>query len=92
MTNEQLFYSIGVPIAANAILFYIFFSMMNKRIEDVGKRIDDLSLYLNKRVDDMSLSMNNRLDDIKDLLTEKLKRVEVIMDARLKNLEEKYIK
>jgi hypothetical protein len=37
---------------------------LNKRFDDVNRRIDDLSAEMNGRIDDLSAEMNGRIDDL----------------------------
>ena len=66
-------------------LFY-----QNSRMNDLGKRIDDVKGSLDKRIDDLKGSidkrfddMGKRFDDLKDYIKSEFKRV----DERIERLE-----
>lgn len=74
MTNEQLYFAIGIPIVCNFAIIAVFYGLLNTN--------------LNKRIDDLRSDMNARFDGMEKLFTEKLLRVEQVMDARIRHLEE----
>ena len=78
MTNEQLYLSIGIPMAFNAVLVGVLMAYTNSRID--GFRSEMTAGFA---------AVNQRFDDMRDLWRAELHRVEEILDARLKHLEEK---
>ncbi len=81
--------------AANAILnqwgpaLLICFTVVlglfyqNSRMNDLGRRIDDVKASLDKRIDDLKGSIKKRFDDLKDYIKSEFKRV----DERIDRLE-----
>ncbi len=59
-------------------LFY-----QNSRMNDLGRRIDDVKASLDKRIDDLKGSIEKRFDDLKDYIKSEFKRV----DERIDRLE-----
>jgi hypothetical protein len=66
MTNAQLFVAVLAPIVANTFFFFLLRMSitdlrdeMNRRFDDVHKRIDDLRDTMNTRFDDL----HKRFDD-----------------------------
>ena len=74
MTNEQLYFAIGIPSLVNAALIGMLFAYLNAKLEGIDKRFD---------------AVDKRFDDMRDLWRAELHRVEEILDARLKHLEER---
>lgn len=75
MTNEQLYFAIGLPIVFNTIISVTIYTLLSARINDLGPRFE---------------ALNQRFDDMRDLWRAELRRVEDVLDARLKTLEEHY--
>ena len=67
-------------------------SATNRRIDDLGarldKRIDDLADRLDKRIDDLAERLDKRMDDSKDLLYSELRRI----GDRIAHLESPIVK
>lgn len=42
MTNEQLYFAMGVPLVANAFLIGLLLAYMNAKFEGVNRRFDDM--------------------------------------------------
>ena len=75
MTNEQLYFAMGVPFLLNATLIVVLMAWVNAKFDAVNVRFT---------------AIEKRLDDLKDLWRSELHRVEEILDARLKHLEERH--
>lgn len=81
MTNEQLYFAIGIPMLANAIVVGLVLTYVNAKVESFNTRFD----VINRRFD----GIDKRFDDMRDLWRAELRRVEEVLDARLKHLEER---
>jgi hypothetical protein len=75
VTNEQLYFAMGVPFLLNATLIVVLMAWVNAKFDAVNVRFT---------------AIEKRLDDLKDLWRSELHRVEEILDARLKHLEERH--
>jgi len=94
MTNEHLYFAIGVPILANAALIGLLLAYMNAQFEAVNQRFEGVNQRfasidqhfedINRRFEDI----NRRFDDMRELWRNELHRVEEVLDARLRHIEE----
>jgi hypothetical protein len=67
-------------------LFY-----QNSRMNDLGKRIDDLKSSTEKRIDDLKSSMDRRLDDLKSWMDKRFEDMKSLMDKRFDDMKD-YVK
>jgi hypothetical protein len=74
VTNQQLYFAIGIPMLFNAGLPALVVTLFSARFAAVEKRFDQI---------------DKRFDDLRDLWRAELRRVEEVLDARLKHLEER---
>ena len=81
MTNEQLYFAIGIPMLFNAGLIEILLTYISAKFDGVDKRFT--------AVDQRFASVDRRFDELRDLWRSELRRVEDVLDARLKHLEER---
>lgn len=78
MTNQQLYFAVGVPLLLNTLFFGILIAYINTKIA-----------AMNTTMETRFAAINQRFDDMRDLWRAELRRVEEILDARLKHLEER---
>jgi hypothetical protein len=78
MTNEQLYFAIGIPMLFNAGLIGIMLAYINARFSSADQRFTA-----------MDQKIDRRFDELRDLWRAELRRVEEVLDARLKHLEER---
>ena len=81
MTNEQLYFVIGIPMLFNATLIGLVIAYINAKIGKVESKFDGID----RRFD----AIDRRFDDMRDLWRAELRRVEEVLDARLKHIEER---
>jgi len=81
VTNEQLYFAIGVPMIVNSVFYVLIIAYVNAKFGGLNARFE----ALDKRFD----AIDNRFDDMRELWRAELHRVEEILDARLKHLEER---
>lgn len=74
VTNQQLYFAIGIPMLFNAALIGLVVTLFSARFGAVDQRLE--------RID-------RRFDDMRDLWRAELRRVEEVLDARLKHIEER---
>ncbi len=74
MTNEQLYFAVGVPMLFNAAILGATLLWANAKFDGINARFEGI---------------NKRFDDMRDLWRAELRRVEEVLDARLKHLEER---
>lgn len=71
----------GISLAGVLLLAMLAqFAAMNSRIDDLGRRIDDLEDRLESRIDDLEDRLESRIDDLEIVirgLDERLRTVEV---------------
>jgi hypothetical protein len=79
VTNEQLYFAMGVPFLLNATLIVVLMAWMNAKFDGINSKFEARFTAIDKR-----------LDDLKDLWRSELHRVEEILDARLKHIEERH--
>ena len=81
VTNEQLYFVIGLPMLFNATLIGLLIALNNAKFAAVGEQFKALEAKLN--------AINDRLDHMQEMWRSELRRVEEVFDARLKHLEER---
>lgn len=89
MTNEQLYFAIGIPVVFNAVITLALWANLRSTLM---QRIDSLLDSMNNRFEGTTIRFNGldtRFDDMRDLWRAELRRVEEVIDARLKHLESK---
>jgi hypothetical protein len=79
VTNEQLYFAMGVPFLLNATLIVVLMAWVNAKFDGMNAKFEARFNAIEKR-----------LDDLKDLWRSDLHRVEEILDARLKHIEERH--
>ena len=101
VTNQQLYFAIGIPMLFNAGLIGILLAYINDKFTAVDQRfvvvdnrlasmeqsIDRRFASLEQSIDRRFSALDQRLDDLRDLWRAELHRVEEVLDARLKHLE-----
>jgi hypothetical protein len=60
-----------------------------QRMNDLGKRIDDVKGSLDKRIDDLKSSMEKRFDDQKSLMDKRFKNMKDYVKSEFKRVEER---
>jgi hypothetical protein len=85
VTNQQLYFAIGIPMLFNAGLIGLLLAYINVRFTAVDQRFASMQQYMDQRF----AAIEKRLDDLRDLWRAELHRVEEVLDARLKHLEER---
>jgi hypothetical protein len=102
VTNQQLYFAIGMPMLFNAGLIGLLLGYINarfttaersmeQRFVGVDQRfgsIDQRFASLEQSIDRRFSALDQRLDDLRDVWRAELHRVEKVLDARLKHLEE----
>jgi hypothetical protein len=92
MTNEQLYFAIGIPMLFNAGLIGIMLAYINAKFSGVDERfasVDQRFAEIDRRFTAMDQKIDRRFDELRDLWRAELRRVEEVLDARLKHLEER---
>lgn len=74
MTNQQLYFAIGLPVLFNGALLALAVMLFSARFTAIDRRFD---------------AVDRRFDDMRDLWRAELRRVEEVLDARLKHIEER---
>ena len=85
VTNQQLYFAIGIPMLFNAGLIGLLLAYINARFTTVDQRFASMQQYMDQRF----TAIEKRLDDLRDVWRAELHRVEEVLDARLKHLEER---
>ena len=92
VTNQQLYFAIGIPMLFNAGLIGILLAYINAKFGVMEQRfagVDQRFASLEQSIDRRFSALDQRLDDLRDLWRAELHRVEEVLDARLKHLEER---
>jgi|ERR1700674_240784 hypothetical protein len=101
VTNQQLYFAIGIPMLFNAGLIGLLLAYINARFTTVERSmeqrfvgvdqrfasIDQRFASLEQSIDRRFSALDQRLDDLRDVWRAELHRVEEVLDARLKHLE-----
>jgi hypothetical protein len=74
VTNEQLYFAIGVPMLFSATLIGLLIAVNNAKFKAI-----EVQLH----------AINERLDHMQEMWRSELRRVEEVLGARLRHLEER---
>lgn len=74
VTNEQIYFVIGLPMLFNATLIGLLIAWNNAKFAAINTRLDAIS---------------ERLGHMQEMWRSELRRVEEIIDARLRRLEQR---
>ncbi|MGI8741761.1 MAG: hypothetical protein ACR2NN_04160 [Bryobacteraceae bacterium] len=93
MALTQEFWQITLPLMTTGLLamlgtmttIIVTASGANKRIDDLGKRIDDLGNGMGARIDDLGSGMGARIDDLRS----DMNRQFGVVNSRLQRIEDK---
>jgi hypothetical protein len=83
VTNEQLYFAIGIPMLFNTVLIGLVLAVMNAKFAALEAKFGARFVGIEARLD----AIDKRFDDMRDLWRAELHRVEEVLDARLKHLE-----
>ena len=89
MTNEQLYFAVGLPMLVNSIFYVLIVAYVNAKFNGLRTEFAQRFEAIEKRLDTMERHFDARFDNMRDLWRAELHRVEEILDARLKHLEER---
>jgi hypothetical protein len=81
LTNEQLYFVIGIPMLFNATLIGLLMAVNKAQFAAVDEKFKTVGVQLN--------AIGERLDSMQEMWRSELRRVEEVLDARLRHLEER---
>jgi hypothetical protein len=85
VTNQQLYFAIGIPMLFNAGLIGLLLAYINAKFAAIDQRFASGEQSIDRRFS----ALDQRLDDLRDVWRAELHRVEEVLDARLKHLEQR---
>jgi len=93
MTNVQFYFAVGLPIFS-ILIVWLGSTLVNirainalaHRIDDQGKRIDELGKNLNQRIDELGKSLNQRTDELGNNLNQRIQDYSQGLNLRIDDL------
>ena len=83
VSNEQLYFAVGIPLLFNATLAGVLISYVNAKFQGMDEKQEARF----RAIDEKFQAINHRFDDMRELWRVELHRVEGILDARLSHLD-----
>ena len=81
VTNDQLYFAIGIPMLFNATLIGLVIALSNAKFGRVDAKFEGIAVELR--------AINERLGHMQEMWRSELRRVEEVIDARLRHMEER---